>query len=84
MAPRRLEFVRFLLYVSVPLTAFWWSNSAKNVQTLRDYVRFPFPLGRLSFTHTHIATHTQFGYVKKDKGHTLEDFQRVRDASSSK
>lgn len=42
MAPRRLEFVRFLLYVSVPLTAFWWSNSAKNVQNLRDYVRFPF------------------------------------------
>lgn len=38
----------------------------------------------LFHTHTHIATHTQFGYVKKDKGHTLEDFQRVRDASSSK
>lgn len=40
MAGRRLEFVRFLMYVTVPLTAFWWSNSPKNTAALRDFVRF--------------------------------------------
>lgn len=77
MPAPRLEFVRFLLYVTVPLTAFWWSNSPKNTAALRDYVR---NFESFGFCWPDRAA-SQFGYVKKEKGHTLQEITARRGES---